>query len=65
MKQTEPSVKPIIDKYTLMALLVSLVAYPVLYSTDFFGNILFSVLPEIRSSLLDESGRTEWWYFLV
>ncbi len=64
MLEQEGSIGQRASKYTLIALLVSLVAYPVLYSTDFFGNILFLVLPEgIYSSLLDENSRAEWWYF--
>ena len=64
MLEQEGAIRQRGGKYTLIALLVSLVAYPVLYSTDFFGNILFSVLPEeIYSSLLDASSRAEWWYF--
>ncbi len=64
--EREGAIRQRVGKYTLIALLVSLVAYPVLYSTDFFGNILFSVLPEeIYSSLLNESSRAEWWDFYV
>ncbi len=64
MLEQEGSIGQRASRYTLIALLVSLVAYPVLYSTDFFGNILFLVLPEgIYSSLLDENSRAEWWYF--
>jgi membrane protease YdiL (CAAX protease family) len=52
------------DKATLIALFASLVAYPLLYSTDFFGNLLLPLLPkEFITSFLDESTRIEWWYF--
>ena len=52
------------DKYTLMALFVVLIAYPLLYSSDFFGNIFLPLMPkEFMVSLLDGSSRTEWWYF--
>jgi membrane protease YdiL (CAAX protease family) len=51
------------DVLTLLALLVGLVAYPVLYSTDFFGRVLFSLIPGLLPRLLDETSRMEWWYF--
>ena len=52
------------DKYTSIALFVALVAYPLLYSTDFFGNIFLPIMPkEFMASLLDDNSRTEWWYF--
>ena len=52
------------DKYTLLALIAALIVYPVLYSTDFFGNILFKIVPEATYAvLLDENSRYEWWYF--
>lgn len=54
-----------IDKYTAVALFIGLVAYPVLYSTDFFGTILFSILPnDVFLALMDENSRAEWWYFI-
>ena len=53
------------DKYTIIALIVGLVFYPVLYSTDFFSSLLFPLLPdELLRSLYNESERTEWWYFI-
>lgn len=53
------------DKYTVIALIVGLVLYPVLYSTDFFSSLLFPVLPdEFVTSLYNENERTEWWYFI-
>ncbi len=53
-----------IDKTTLIALFAVLVAYPLLYSTDFFGRIFLPLVPEeFLMSLLDENLRTEWWYF--
>jgi membrane protease YdiL (CAAX protease family) len=53
------------DKYTIIALIIGLVFYPVLYCTDFFSSVLFPVLPdEFVSSLYDDNKRTEWWYFI-
>jgi membrane protease YdiL (CAAX protease family) len=63
--ETEVITPPLVDKYTIFALLIGLVAYPVLYSMDFFDGILFLILPpQLSSSLLDENSRTEWWYFI-
>jgi membrane protease YdiL (CAAX protease family) len=54
-----------LDRYTLAALFIGLIAYPVLYSTDFFSMLLFPFLPdEIISSLYNDNERTEWWYFI-
>lgn len=54
-----------LDKYTIIALIVGLVLYPVLYSTDFFSSLLFPFLPpELLSSLYSDNERTEWWYFI-
>jgi membrane protease YdiL (CAAX protease family) len=54
-----------LDKYTIIALIVGLIAYPVLYSTDFFSSIFFPFLPdEFISSLHSDNERTEWWYFI-
>lgn len=52
-----------IDKFTFLALFAGLVAYPVLYSTDSFGTVLFTIFPGLLTSLLDEDSRFEWWYF--
>lgn len=54
-----------LDKYTVVALIVGLIAYPVLYSTDFFSSIFFPFLPDdFISSLHNNIERTEWWYFV-
>ncbi|MEC4728528.1 hypothetical protein HWQ46_23680 [Shewanella sp. D64] len=54
-----------LDKYTVVALIVGLIAYPVLYSTDFFSSIFFPFLPDdFISSLHNNNERTEWWYFV-
>jgi hypothetical protein len=50
---------------TILALLIGLVVYPLLYSTDFFGGILFSTFPGLLPKLLDQTSRAEWWYFGV
>lgn len=61
--ETDESV-PDLDRRTVVALTVALVIYPLAYSTDFFGRILFSFLPsEYFTMLIDESNRYEWWYF--
>ena len=59
----EQSHEPKIDRLTLAALLVGLVLYPVAYSTDFFGRLLFAAFPQLLPALLDETSRAEWWYF--
>ena len=52
--------------HTHFALFASLIAYPLLYSTDFFGNLLLPLLPDrALSTLLDPSNRLEWWYFWI
>ena len=54
-----------LDKYTIIALIVSLIAYPVLYSTDFFSSVFFPILPDqFILSLYNDTERTEWWYFI-
>ena len=53
------------NNYTLLALFIGLVAYPVLYSTDFFGGLLFSNLPtDMLTTLKDGTNRSQWWYFI-
>ncbi|PCJ49587.1 MAG: hypothetical protein COA74_05375 [Gammaproteobacteria bacterium] len=66
MSQTiNSSEEKTLDKFTLVALLVALVVYPLLYSTDFFSSLLFPFLPdEFVSSLHNDDERTEWWYFI-
>ncbi|MFQ5676049.1 MAG: hypothetical protein ACE5G1_09150 [bacterium] len=44
-----------IDAYTLIALLVSLVVYPVLYSSGIMGKIV--------GPIFTENSRLHWWYF--
>jgi membrane protease YdiL (CAAX protease family) len=62
---TENKIKNGLDKYTVIALIVGLVLYPLLYSTDFFSSLLFPALPEeFVASLYNENERTEWWYFI-
>ena len=39
-------VKTNLDKYSIVALIIGLIVYPVLYSTDFFSSILFSFVPD-------------------
>lgn len=57
--------KASLDKYTIIALIIGLIVYPVLYSTDFFSSLLFPYLPvEFISSLHNDNERTEWWYFI-
>jgi membrane protease YdiL (CAAX protease family) len=54
-----------LDKYTVIALIIGLIVYPVLYSTDFFSALLLPFLPDaFISSLHNENERTEWWYFI-
>lgn len=56
---------PKLDKYSVTALVIGLVIYPLLYSNDFFSSIFLPVFPdEFVSSLNDDSQRTEWWYFV-
>jgi membrane protease YdiL (CAAX protease family) len=55
-----------LDKYTVTALIIGLIAYPVLYSTDFFSSVFFPFLPDqFISSLQNDNERTEWWYFIL
>jgi len=61
----ENTIKPQSSNYTLLALFIGLVVYPVLYSTDFFGGILFSNLPtDMLTTFKDSSNRSQWWYFI-
>jgi membrane protease YdiL (CAAX protease family) len=54
------------DKYTIIALIVGLVAYPVLYSNDFFSSLFMPLLPSEWTSLLyNRDERIGWWYFIV
>ncbi|MBH0052494.1 CPBP family intramembrane glutamic endopeptidase [Pseudoalteromonas sp. SWYJZ19] len=65
VKSSEVSSNARLDKYTIAALVIGLIAYPVLYSTDFFSSLLFPFLPdEFISSLHNDNKRTEWWYFI-
>jgi uncharacterized protein len=55
-----------LDKYTIIALIIGLVAYPVLYSNDFFSSLLLPILPNEWTSLLyDRDQRFGWWYFIA
>jgi membrane protease YdiL (CAAX protease family) len=54
-----------LDKYSIIALIIGLVVYPILYSTDFVGSIFLPFLSDqFTSSLLNDNERTEWWYFI-
>ena len=54
-----------LDKYSIAALIIGLIVYPVLYSTDFFSSMLFPFMPDqFISSLQNNNERTEWWYFI-
>lgn len=44
-----------IDKYTFMALFVSLVVYPVVYCSGIMGRII--------TPIFTENSRAHWWYF--
>ena len=46
---------PRIDSYTLLALLISLVAYPAIYSSGIMGRII--------TPIFTEDSRLHWWYF--
>lgn len=59
----EQARQPKVDRFTLAALLIGLVLYPLAYSTDFFGRLLFAAFPQLLPFLLDETSRAEWWYF--
>jgi membrane protease YdiL (CAAX protease family) len=55
-----------LDKYTIFALIICLVVYPVLYSNDFFGSLFLPMLPsEWTSSLYSRDERVGWWYFIA
>jgi len=64
---TNDKTKPAkIDRFTLLALIVALIVYPLLYSTDFFFSLLLPLLSEESlRSLLDENTRVEWWYLHI
>ncbi|MEH8017241.1 CPBP family intramembrane metalloprotease [Rheinheimera muenzenbergensis] len=62
----EQQAKVSLDKYTIIALLIGLVAYPVLYSNDFFSSLFLPMLPsEWTSSLYSRDERVGWWYFIA
>jgi membrane protease YdiL (CAAX protease family) len=61
----ENTIKLQSSNYTLLALFIGLVAYPVLYGTDFFGGLLFSNLPaDMLTTFKDSTNRLQWWYFM-
>ena len=63
---SEDQPKASLDKYTVIALMIGLIAYPVLYSNDFFSSLLFPFLPdEFTSPLYDSDKRAGWWYFII
>lgn len=65
-RASEAQAKTSLDKYTIIALAISLIAYPVLYSTDFFSTVLFPFLPDgIISLLHNDNERAQWWYFII
>lgn len=47
--------KPRIDTFTFAALFISLVAYPVIYSSGIMGRII--------TPIFTEDSRLHWWYF--
>ncbi|MFL2840507.1 MAG: lysostaphin resistance A-like protein [Pseudohongiellaceae bacterium] len=56
--------KASLDKYTLIALIISLVLYPLLYSLDFFSSILFPLLSdESINNYFGRVNRVSWWLF--
>lgn len=64
-KASKFQTKTSLDKFTIIALVISLIVYPVLYSNDFFSLLLFPFLPdELIPSLHNNNERTQWWYFI-
>jgi len=62
---SEIQMKTNLDRYSIVALIVGLVVYPVLYSTDFFSSIFLPFFSDqFVSSLQNDNERTEWWYFI-
>jgi membrane protease YdiL (CAAX protease family) len=62
----EEQAKVSLDKYTIIALMIGLVAYPVLYSNDFFSSLFLPMLPSEWTSLLySRDERVGWWYFIA
>lgn len=58
-EETALNVKTGIDKYTLIALVISLVVYPAMYSLGIF-------LPsEWIALLFEQTGRLRWWNFML
>lgn len=55
MEITAPKTFGGIDHYTFTALLVSLVVYPVVYSSGVMGRLI--------APMFTEPGRLHWWYF--
>ena len=51
----EPAFKRRLDTYTVVALFVGLVAYPVIYSSGIMG--------EIVTPIFTQNSRRHWWYF--
>lgn len=63
---SEEKAKASLDKYTIIALVIGLFVYPVLYSNDLFSSLFLPLLPdEWTSSLYSRDGRAGWWYFIV
>ncbi|RXJ72210.1 hypothetical protein CS022_16795 [Veronia nyctiphanis] len=57
-------VKTELDKYTVLALVVSLVLYPLLYSLDFFSEFIFPLVAEgWPCSAFGDLPRLGWWSF--
>lgn len=62
---SEKKAKPSLDKYTIIALIIGLIVYPILYSNDFFSSLFLPLLPsEWTSSLYSRDERSGWWYFI-
>jgi len=56
--------KASLDKYTLIALIISLVLYPLLYSLDFFSSILFPLLSDESVNIyFGQANRASWRIF--
>ena len=53
-----------LDKYTTLALVISLVFYPLLYSLDFFSGTFPTLVEGIWESVyFGEEHRANWWFF--
>ncbi|MBN8431404.1 CPBP family intramembrane metalloprotease [Microbulbifer salipaludis] len=63
-QETIIGVKTKLDKYTVLALVVSLILYPLLYSLDFFSEFIFPLAAEgWPYNVFEEDARSGWWWF--